>query len=166
MSEYSQLLKKAIDRNEFNDFFLGINGYQNNDRYNPSPIDYKRNLLGLYDLVNEEQNMQLISNLEELMLSICNNPEGIYISVNYIYTIIYHVKNGKCNIPIDITRFLKILSDAVKVNLELLKNTNEIKRVSLNSNLYERIVDLSQSCYMDNGIKLFEIEKSAVKTAQ
>lgn len=90
MSEYSKWLKRAIERSEFKDFFLGTNGYQYDDRYNPSPISYKDNLMALYDLVSEEGSVLTIRMFEEFLFSISNDVEGIYILTNYVYILVYH----------------------------------------------------------------------------
>ena len=50
----NELLRESIKKNEFISFLRGVDGYQSNDRFNPSPIPYKENLLSLYEVAQDE----------------------------------------------------------------------------------------------------------------
>jgi hypothetical protein len=151
-------MRKAIDNNEFSDCFLGVGRYISRDRYDPSPIAYKMNLLAFYDMVREDNDISKIKILEDFLVSICNDVEGIYIATNYIYLLIYHLNNGICDLPIDITRLVKVLSDAISDNLTALKNTNEIKRLFVERNVFGTIYRLNEVCFKDNGISFVNLE--------
>lgn len=167
MSDNLKVLRVAIEKGEFNDFFLGLNGYQNYGRYNPSPISYADNLMDLYHLVEEDKDTAAVKDFEQLLCSICNNVEGIFVSTNYVYILIYHIRSGKCNIPVSITKLVNMLVDAIQKNIDLLKNANEIKRLFVEGNIFEKIAKLSQNCYKDNGIRFIEVESDVkAKIAQ
>ena len=50
----TELLRESIKKNEFISFLRGADGYQSNDRFNPSPIPYKENLISLYEIMQNE----------------------------------------------------------------------------------------------------------------
>jgi hypothetical protein len=54
---------------------------------------------------------------------------------------------------------VKILKNAIHKNIKALKSTNEIKRLSVSGNVFEKIKNLSNNCYKDNGICFISSEE-------
>lgn len=167
MSENSQVLRSAIAKGKFNDFFMGLNGYQNTDRFNPSPILYSKNLDALYDLVAEDNELTSVAEFEKFLFTISNNVEGIFIATNYIYVLVYDINENKCTIPINIVKILDMIDQAIQNNETQLRETTELKRLSIKGNVFSKIVRLSQNCYNDNGIRIvksLDYEENTVVT--
>lgn len=155
MNKRLRLLKKAIKKNKLNDFFLKkehayING---RDVYF---IEYDKNIIALCKIANCKNEQYPFTKFKEWIHSTCNTPEGIYISLNYICALSKYIRNGECNIFVDIKDFSNILSYAINENKETLKNTNiETNNFSGNKSLYEMITNINKMFLIDNGFAIF-----------
>ncbi len=149
----TELLKEAIKKNEFISFLKGVDGYQSNDRFNPTPILYKDNLLSLYEYLQNEDGAGLL--FVNSLKSIGTDCEGIYIVANYLNILIYHIHKGVCTVQIDYKEIVGFLSDAIEDKKDMLVNTAELPRLGIKGCVYEKLQGLEHNCYADNKEHLF-----------
>ena len=148
-----EVVKEAIENGRFRSLLCGINGYENRDRYDPSPINYRLTLDSLYELIKEDKNTILI--FTDTLNSICVNSEGIYIAAHYVYWIIFDIASGICDINFDIKTLTDNLSEAIEKNREILKNTKDLFSLPIHSNLYNLLVEMDEECFIKNKVHLF-----------
>lgn len=149
----NELLRESIKKNEFISFLRGVDGYQSNDRFNPSPIPYKENLLSLYETAQDEDGV--VSLFVDSLKSIGTDCEGIYIVANYLYILIYHIHKGVCTVRIDYKEIVEFLSDSIAGKKDILVNTTKLSRLGVNGCVYEKLQGLNHNCYTDNNEHLF-----------
>ena len=149
----TELLRESIKKNEFIYFLRGVNGYQSNDRFNPSPIPYKDNLISLYEVMQDDDKfISLFINTLKLIGTDC---EGIYIVTNYLYVLIYHIHKGICSFKINYKEIIEFLSNSIADNKDILLNTTKLSRLGINGCIYEKLQELDNNCYADNNEHLF-----------
>ena len=149
----TDLLKESIEKNEFISFLKGTDGYQNNDRYNPSPIQYKENLISLYEIM--QINNEICPLFIDALKQISTDCEGIFIVAVYLYILIYHIHKGICSVKINYKEIIKFLSDSIADKKDLLVNTTELLRLGVKGCIYEKLQELDHNCYADNNEHLF-----------
>ena len=147
----TDLLKESIEKNEFISFLKGTDGYQNNDRYNPSPILYKENLTSLYEAI--QTNDKIGSLFIDALKQISTDCEGIFIVAVYLYILIYHIHEGV--VQINYKEIVDFLSDSIADKKDILMNTTELPRLGINGCVYEKLQELDHTCYTDNNEHLF-----------
>ena len=155
----TELLRESIKKNEFISFLRGVDGYQSNDRFNPSPIPYKDNLLSLYEFVQNEDGA--VSLFVDSLKSIGTDCEGIYIVANYLYILIYHIHKGVCTVQIDYKEIVEFLSNSIADKKDILVNTTKLSRLGINGCVYEKLQGLDHNCYTDNKEHLFFEKESS-----
>lgn len=155
----TELLRESIKKNEFISFLRGVDGYQSNDRFNPSPIPYKDNLLSLYEFVQNEDGA--VSLFVDSLKSIGTDCEGIYIVANYLYILIYHIHKGVCTVQIDYKEIVEFLSNSIADKKDILVNTTKLSRLGINGSIYEKLQGLDHNCYTDNKEHLFFEKESS-----
>ena len=157
-----KVVKQAIQEGKFESLLCGIGVYVNRDRYDPSPINYREVLDSVYELMKEDD--KTISVFLDTLKSICTNGEGIYIAARYIYTMIYDIASGDCDIKLDIDSFTNAPSNVIEKYKIILKNTTDISVKKIHVNLYEHLVKMDKECYRNNNVHLFhEINDSQVE---
>ncbi len=150
----TELLKRSIEKNEFISFLKGTDGYQSNDRYNPSPIPYNENLTSLYEIIQTDN--EVGSFFIDALKQIGADCEGIFIVANYLYILIYNIHKGVCSVKIDYKELVDFLSKSIADKKDVLISTTELRRLGVKGCIYEKLQELDHNCYADNNEHLFE----------
>lgn len=153
-------LKEAIKKNEFTYFLKGEKNYKVEvEHYVPAniPTDWAKILTdGIYEYYKQEEDESIITILENGILDILNDNQGIYSAVNIFFSQMLKEKYKLAPFKINQKKILKQLNEKICEKAEALKKDFRWMGEDEKNGLWDEIKRLNENLKEECGIDILK----------